>query len=143
VRAFVVGIVAVVVLIAANAPKDEAAKKELDGTWSVMSSESDGRKASKDDIKMVRLVFAGATLTTKRGDKSAESAIVIRPGEKPKEIDVIPGDGPDKGKKLQGIYELNGDNLRICLSKPGKKRPTEFTSQADSGRVLIVLNRTK
>ena len=37
-----------------------------------------------------------------------------------------------------GIYELNGDTLRICSSW---ERPTGFETEANSGNLLIVLQR--
>jgi uncharacterized protein (TIGR03067 family) len=139
-------ILATSLLLGADAPKNDRTREELDklkGTWGLVSSETDGNKASADEIKKIKLVFAGATLTVRQGDKSAESDVVLRPDKKPKQIDLIPGDGPDKAKTVPGIYELDDDNLKLCLSKPGKQRPAEFGTKADSGRVLIVLKRGK
>jgi uncharacterized protein (TIGR03067 family) len=39
-----------------------------------------------------------------------------------------------------GIYELKGDELRICV---GEKRPTEFSSTEQNGQMLIVAKRVK
>jgi uncharacterized protein (TIGR03067 family) len=60
---------------------------------------------------------------------------------KPKWIDLT-GKG---GKKMLGIYELDGDKLTICVNeRDGGERSTQFASAADSPNdVLIVLKRDK
>jgi uncharacterized protein (TIGR03067 family) len=43
---------------------------------------------------------------------------------------------------IKGIYEIDGDNLKICFAIEGE-RPTKFESPADSVQMLIVLKRIK
>jgi RNA polymerase sigma factor (sigma-70 family) len=62
----------------------------------------------------------------------------------PKSIDLIPQEGPAKGKTLRGIYSLEGDQLKICYVSPSipepekKARPSEFAAKKGSGHVLLV-----
>ena len=50
--------------------------------------------------------------------------------------------GEDKGKVLQGIYELDKDTLRWCTSAPGgKERPGEFSTKAGSKIWLFTLEK--
>jgi uncharacterized protein (TIGR03067 family) len=62
---------------------------------------------------------------------------------KPRTIDTEQIVGEHRGKILQGIYELNGDTLRVCLAPPGKERPTEFSARAGSGNSLAVYRRER
>jgi len=127
------------------APVEEAVRKNpesLEGTWAITSAIHDGRKSAPEKIKSVRLTFAGDKLTV-HGDKGMESVFKLDAAKKPCQIDVTPGDGPDKGTVLKGIYELKGDELRICIGKSGKDRPTEFASKEKSGIILIELKREK
>ena len=48
---------------------------------------------------------------------------------------------PD-GQELHGIYELNGDTLKMCFSQ-GNKAPTKFESPKGSEIVLLVMEREK
>jgi hypothetical protein len=44
------------------------------------------------------------------------------------------------------IYELKGDTLRICINRPGQRRPSDFpskASEADHGAEWFVLKREK
>jgi hypothetical protein len=46
-------------------------------------------------------------------------------------------------KGVKGIYEIDGDTLRICVAKKGKERPKTFESKEGSGHVLTVMKRVK
>jgi uncharacterized protein (TIGR03067 family) len=60
----------------------------------------------------------------------------------PKTIDLTPDRGPSKGEVIKGIYELDGNTLRICYASPdtgGKaERPKEFGAK---GTVTVVFER--
>lgn len=45
-------------------------------------------------------------------------------------------DGPLKGKKSHGIYDLAGDQLKMCYGPADKPKPTKFESPAGSGYFL-------
>ena len=42
-----------------------------------------------------------------------------------------------------GIYELDGDTLKVCYAIDGGKRPAEFKAKPGSKHVLIVFKRLK
>ena len=51
-------------LVAADAPKDEAAKKDLEklqGTWALVSAERDGKRLPDAEVKKTKITFAGDT----------------------------------------------------------------------------------
>jgi hypothetical protein len=43
------------------------------------------------------------------------------------------------------IYDLNGDEMKLCLRRPGNPqgRPTAFATERNSDLVLMVLKREK
>jgi len=45
-------------------------------------------------------------------------------------------------RTLKGIYTLDGDTLKICLTEKGD-RPKEFKLDADSKAALMTLKRDK
>ena len=61
--------------------------------------------------------------------------------KKPKTIDYDVIDGPTKGKKQLGIYELEGDTVKFCFAKPDSERPTDF--KPGEGRTSSVWKREK
>ena len=67
-----------------------------------------------------------------------EFTVKLDPSKKPKAIDATPLAGAFKGKTVLGIYQLEGEELRICLPKQGdKERPSDFKSPEGSDRALM------
>jgi uncharacterized protein (TIGR03067 family) len=134
-----------IMMIASGVWAEEGAKnpqQPLQGDWTIQSMEQDGHKTLAEKIKSVRLVINGDHLAV-QGDKCMKSTIKLDPSKKPQHIDIILSDGPDKGKVWHGIYELSGNDWKLCLGKPGKDRPSEFVSKENSGVVLMMLKRNK
>lgn len=128
---------------------DDAFKEELKalaGTWKAVSIETDGKKAPEDILKQVVMTRdeSGKTVI-RRGDMVVLEATVkkLDPSKKPKTIDTEQTVGENKGKTIQGIYEIDGNTLRVCLAPPGKERPSEFSAKAGSGNSLAVYRREK
>jgi uncharacterized protein (TIGR03067 family) len=53
----------------------------------------------------------------------------VDPIPRPKRVDSIAIDGPHAGQLTLGIYEiLDATHKRACWGRPGRPRPTKFTS---------------
>ncbi|HEX3148414.1 MAG TPA: TIGR03067 domain-containing protein [Gemmataceae bacterium] len=122
--------------------KEDAIKAELEkfqGTWQLVSVETEGQAPSEDVIKTIRVVITGNKHTVHVGDQVAAKEIpfTLDPAKKPKEnTDTLPD-----GKEIKGIYELDGDTLKSCVAPPGKDRPTEFKGKG--GNTVRVFKKVK
>ena len=134
-------------LLAADAPKDDAVKKELtkaDGLWQVVSFEIDGNKLGDDEAKAIKMTIKEGKYHAKSMDNTvSRGLLVLNPSKKPTEVDIKPEEGDNQGQTMPGIYELKDDDLKICFAPPDKTRPTKFQSEAGSGHNLIVFKRVK
>lgn len=139
-------ILGVGLLLAADTAPDDV-KKELakfKGTWKFVSIEAEGQKTPEEVFKDTRLVLDGDKFTVTGGNETFAGTFKVDISKKPKKIDVIFTEGPEKGKTSLGIYELEGDTYKVCIGLAGNKdRPTEFASKPDSGHILEVLKRVK
>jgi uncharacterized protein (TIGR03067 family) len=136
-----------IVLPALAAEPDPAAKdrKALQGEWAVEALEYNGKDlkdkynisfACKDDA----LTVQGDGAVRK---EYAKLTFKLDPSTTPKCVDLTVAGGVQKDAKLEGIYELKGDELRLCVKVFGSDRPTEFKSPAGSSIALLTLKRKK
>ena len=59
----------------------------------------------------------------------------------PHAIDIEFVEGPEAGNRCYGLYELNGDQLTLCLGVAGATRPVAFATRSGSGHALERLRR--
>jgi uncharacterized protein (TIGR03067 family) len=146
-RRSLAGFLALGVLVAAEPPKGDPSKKDLQriqGDWALQSMVIDGAKASDDEAQSLFITVKDSEYATYLFSKAlGKVTFKLDAAKKPKEIDLTPAAGPQKGKKLLGIYELKEDQWRICSAPPGAKRPTEFASKEGSGHRFYVWDREK
>jgi len=118
--------------------------RKFQGTWTFESSESGGKELPADELKGFILTFEGDKHTLKKGDEVVQVGTQkLDPSKSPKTIDVTMTEGPNKGTVMLGIYEIDGDTLKVCFDLQGKKRPTEFKSAPGSENFVNVHKRVK
>lgn len=124
--------------LAAPVPKEKDKPKDEDaiqGTWQLEKFEGLDMPPPPDLIGNLRFVFkAGKLDVTVAGiSRDKQGDYKIDPTTKPKSIDLV-----ERGERVSpGIYELDGDTLKICLAEgPMAVRPTEF--KGDGKRVAVV-----
>jgi uncharacterized protein (TIGR03067 family) len=117
--------------------------KRLDGTWELITTVFDGKRDDVPEGKRSLIDFRGNTYTLKLADNlgGGTGTIQIDPSKQPKFLDQFVQEGPDKGEIYPGIYELEEDKLQICFVSQAGGRPTEFTAERDSNRMLYIYRR--
>ena len=77
-----------------------------------------------------------------------EFVVAIFPDEDPKQIDFkYTGEnrediGPGEGT-MHGIYEFDGERLRICMGSGGDPRPKEFKTTQGEETTMMLLRRQR
>lgn len=121
-------------------------QEKIQGTWQATEGTSDGKPIPKEQLERLKMVFSREkmSLFPPDGKNTVESTFALDSGKKPKAIDTTRQEGASKGKTAKGIYELDGDTLKLCLpARLEKDRPTEFAAPEKSGLVLLTLKRVK
>jgi len=133
------------ILLTAGARGQNAAdeRKLLQGTWLPTAAEVSENPFGEATLKIMKLVVEGDKYAVTVGISVDLGTIRIDPAAKPKTMDIIGTEGPNKGKTLLAIYELNGDNLRVCYDLTGKVRPTEFKTRKGEALFLATYKRAK
>jgi uncharacterized protein (TIGR03067 family) len=122
----------------------EKEARKFQGTWTFESIEAGGQKLPADQLKGLILIFEGDKHTVKKGDEVIQVGTQkIDASKSPKTIDVTMTEGPHKGTVMLGVYEIDGDTLKVCFDSAGKKRPTEFKSEPGTETFVNVHKRVK
>src|SRR5205085_5136303 len=116
-------------------------EQKLQGTWAIVKLEAKGKEMPQDQSDKDRLhwTFAGSKLHTKSSLGEHELTYQLDAKQSPKHIDTV----LDEANKYLGIYELNGDELKICQTHidTGNIRPTDFTAKERGA--LMIFKRVK
>jgi uncharacterized protein (TIGR03067 family) len=121
--------------------KDDA--KSMDGTWLPSAAELGGEKFPDEVRKTIKLVPGDGKYTVTVGAEPDKGTIKLDPSKKPKSLDIMGTEGPNKGKTILAIYEKTVDTLKICYDLSGKARPTEFKTTKGTQLFLVTYNREK
>lgn len=123
-------------VMGADEKKDQ---NELKGTWNITAFESGGN--TPPEIKGT-FTFDGNDLKIKLADRDHTGTFKLDGTKKPKEIDVTPGDGPEAGKVMKGIYAVSKDELKLALARSEKERPKSFDKPEETV-IVITLKKDK
>jgi uncharacterized protein (TIGR03067 family) len=125
----------------------KADREKMQGTWLTVKAEIGGMPLPDDVTSNLKIVIKGNMMTVvgvpEIIQQYGEGTFVLDPSTKPKSIDFKVLKGDKKDDNPEGIYELNGDDLRLCFQLVGKDRPTEFVTKEGQNRGMLVLKREK
>lgn len=118
--------------LAVAADDDAEVRKKLAGTWKGRVDEGATGHV---------LTFTTTAITGIKDGKQdlGAGAFKLEPAAKQPRMDATRSKGGKKGQKYLGIYSLEGDTLKWCVSLPGAKRPTELATK--EGQFLLILKR--
>ncbi|HEV3198035.1 MAG TPA: TIGR03067 domain-containing protein [Bryobacteraceae bacterium] len=137
---------ALLVVLAGGAGKEDATTKDLEkmqGNWAQVSMVVDGEKLGEDEAQALFRTIKGQEYTVARYKKTiGKGSFTLDAGKKPKNIDARPAIAGQNITML-GIYEFEGEKLKLCFARAGRPRPTEFAARKDSGHTFSVWEREK
>jgi uncharacterized protein (TIGR03067 family) len=140
VKRLILAVLAAGALAAAEAPRDDPSRKDLEkmqGDWAATAHIRDGLKAPDDDAQALFRTVKGNEYTVFRYSKAiGKGTFKLDATKKPRTIDFLPAGAG--AKPMLGIYEWEGDGYKVCVASPGMDRPTTFTADAGSGHSLTV-----
>jgi len=144
-----VSLLAVVSLIAATASGaggENKGKQTMvqEGTWVVVGMEQNGMKLPAEVVEKLnlKLTIKGEDYTvTMAGTVADKGTSKVDTQKKPNTADIKSEEGPNKGKTILAIVEVDGDSMKACYDMEGKGRPTEFATKEGSGHTLILYKR--
>lgn len=115
----------------------------LQGMWVVAALEMDGEKMAARMIGGARVVVKGERFQSLGMGAEYEGRLVLNEAASPKAFDLKFTKGPEKGNTALGIYQISGEQWKICLTTRvgAVERPKKFATKAGTGIALEILKR--
>jgi uncharacterized protein (TIGR03067 family) len=129
-------------LVAADGQNQPSDASAIQGVWTVVSAEQQGKPATAPVGDSVTFSQDAMKIVEKASGQTHEARIKLDGSKQPKQIDATITKG-GQSVTVQGVYAVDKESLRICLARPGKPRPNEFGTKADDGRIMMVLKRAE
>jgi uncharacterized protein (TIGR03067 family) len=121
-------------------PTDDV--KKLAGVWKGYVVNGRGEQPNQGPVKLEITVKGETILAVQDGSKDlGEGTYTLKFTKDGKHIDAVRSKNPGKGQTFLGIYSLEGDTLKWCVSTPKKDRPADFITK--TGQFLLILKRDK
>ena len=116
---------------------------EFEGEWRMVSGVSNGVAMEESTVQWVKRKTIGDETTIYAGPQVMfKMKFTADSSKSPKTIDYVNTGGANKGKNQEGIYDIDGKILKVCMAAPGAQRPKEFESKAGDGRMFTVWERS-
>ena len=117
-------------------PHAAVGEGELVGEWEMQAAFQSGQPLDASMVKTGRRVTSATHTTTYFGKQVfMKATYTTDPSQSPKTIDLVLG----SGKTQLGIYDIEGDIMKICFTPPGHPRPTSFDSSGS--RIYAIWKR--
>ena len=123
----------------------EQDRKQIEGTWRVVSLTMNGNQAQPEDAEKLAVVntAGGKWSLHADGHEIAKGTSTFDPKATPKSIDFTITEGNSAGKQFVGIYELQEDTRKLCFGPTEIDRPKEFAAPEGSQFILVSFERVK
>ncbi len=120
-----------------------ASLDELDGIWLPIAADVSGQALVVQELRVARLVLDRggyeiidrAEHVVDRGDYRIDGSAV------PRAIDIVGVSGPNAGRTMHAIFELDGDRLKVCYDLESAERPHDMEPHVDQLLLSITYAR--
>jgi uncharacterized protein (TIGR03067 family) len=119
------------------------AKDALNGDWALATGLKSGEKMSVEVRKSSYLLLKNGKYTAKVGDQLDEGTYTVDESKTPATLTLVGTSGPNKGKTMLAIFELDKKKLKVCYDMTGKAFPSDFESNPDTHLFLAIYEREK
>jgi|EndMetStandDraft_3_1072993.scaffolds.fasta_scaffold130401_2 uncharacterized protein (TIGR03067 family) len=113
----------------------------LEGSWKPTFAKRGDLETSEHDLERRKMTIRNSRYSAWVPRTPDFNLVEIRldATKSPKHLDLVVVEGPNIGQTQLGIYELQGDELKVCYGF--KSRPTLFEARIDDWNAFVVTYR--
>jgi uncharacterized protein (TIGR03067 family) len=131
------------VVAIANDDPHAADLAKMQGDWMVATMKAGGMDVPAEEAQSLFRSVEGDRYKIARYSKMiGQGTFKLDATQSPKAID-SQSDAPPNSPPILGIYEFDGDKLRVCNARPGQPRPKNFEAKNLTGHTTTVWEREK
>src|SRR5687767_13061663 len=112
-------------------------RPDLDGWWVATRAELGGLPLPDEALSDLALRLRRGTFRF----GADEGWTVINHQSRPRTLDMVPAQGPSRGRVVPAIIAVSGSSMRICCDLSGRCRPQEFKAPPGTRRFLASYRR--
>jgi uncharacterized protein (TIGR03067 family) len=122
---------------------DNADLKAINGAWALTSGVSKGEAMPEAEARTILLRLSNGKYGARVSGQVDQGTYTVDASKSPKQLTLVGTNGPNKGKKMLAIYELDNGNLKVCYDLSGKAFPEKFESKSGTDSFLAVYRKAK
>jgi uncharacterized protein (TIGR03067 family) len=119
-------------------------QRGLEGAWVPVAANVAGKELVVLELRVKYLVFdaGGGYSIVDRNDHIVDSGeYLVDDAASPQTMDIVGREGPNAGRTMLAIYELEKDRLTVCYDLDGKVRPIDMQPREDQLLLSITYAR--
>jgi uncharacterized protein (TIGR03067 family) len=117
--------------------------QSLQGTWTPAKAELAGNPMPTNFLNSITLTIKEGTYEAIVGTISDKGTFKLDTASKPKGMTITGSAGPNAGKAIPAIYEVEADTLRVCYDLSAAHRPSDFKTVPGTQLYLVTYRRKK
>jgi uncharacterized protein (TIGR03067 family) len=118
-------------------------QRGLEGAWVPVAANVAGKELVVNDLRVKYLVLdAGGYSIVDRTNQIVDSGeYLVDDAASPQTMDIVGREGPNAGRTMLAIYQLDADRLTVCYDLDGRERPSDMQPRED--KLLLSITYTR
>jgi uncharacterized protein (TIGR03067 family) len=115
----------------------------LSGAWIPVAANVSGKELLVAELRVKYLVFDGHdySIIDRTNQIVDRGEYLVNENATPQTLDIVGRDGPNAGRSMLAIFELDGDRLTVCYDLQGNSRPADMLPQENQLLLSITYER--
>ena len=117
--------------------------RTLEGAWVPVAASVSGQELLVAELRVKYLVLDGHdySIIDRTNQVVDRGEYLVDTSASPQAIDIVGRDGPNAGRSMLAIFEIEGNRLTVCYDLDGKHRPANMIAQDDQLLLSITYER--
>ena len=118
-------------------------QRGLEGAWVPVEATVGGHALMVAELRVKYLVLesGGYSIIDRTNQVVDSGEYLVDDAASPQTIDIVGREGPNAGRTMLAIFQLEADRLTVCYDLDGEERPSDL--QAGDDQLLLSITYTR